>query len=159
MMRTRRGVRFARSPGRRGPVAAALVITRSPVCVCAFGLLMAGCAYIFIRPPPGFCARSRASPIPDFCVVTPHTLWEGERPSTVGARWLLTQGVGSIISIQVDDRATFRATQVPPEMVLSIPYFRIRRFNAVRLFSRTDVDERVAQLLAIMRDAPKPRSE
>lgn len=117
---------------------------------------MSSCAYIFIRPPPGFCGSTRGSPIPDFCVVTPRTLWEGERPSTVDARWLLTHGVGSIVSIQVNDRATFRATQVPPDLVLSIPYFRIRRFNAVRLLSRTDVDERVALFVAIMRTAPKP---
>ena len=124
--------------------------------VGAFALLMSGCAYIFIRPPPGFCRGNPGSPIRDFCIVTPGTLWEGERPSTAGARWLLAQGVGSIVSIQVDDRATFRATKVPPELVLSIPYFRIRRFNAVRLLSRTSLDERVALFLAIIRQAPKP---
>lgn len=125
-------------------------------CICALAGLASGCAYIFLRPPPGFCASNRGSPIPDFCVVTSRTLWEGERPSTVGTRWLLTHGVGSIVSIQVDDRATIRATTVPAHLTVSIPYFRITRFNAVRLFSRTDLDARVALFLAIMRDAPKP---
>lgn len=50
----------------------------------------------------------------------------------------------------------FRATDVPPNLVLSVPYFRMRKFNAIRLFSRRDLDERVAQFLAIMRSAPKP---
>ena len=122
----------------------------------ASAVMTAGCAYIFIRPPPGFCAPHRDSPIRDFCVVTPGTLWEGERPSTTGARWLLTHGVGSIVSVQVHDRATFRATKVPPQTDLAVPFFRIRRFNAVRLLSRTDLDQRVALFLAIMREAPKP---
>lgn len=74
-----------------------------------------GLRLIFIRPPPGFCASSPGSPIPDFCVVTPDTLREGERPSRAGARWLLTNGVGSIVSIHVDDRAAFRATGCPRE--------------------------------------------
>lgn len=138
---------------RRGETPASAGIT---VVVCALALLVSGCAYLFIRPPPGFCTGSPDSPIPDFCVVTPGTLWEGERPSTRDARWLLTHGVGSIVSIQVHDRAIFREARVPIGLVLSIPYFRIRRFNAVRLFSRTDVDERVALFLAIMRKAPKP---
>jgi len=117
---------------------------------------MSGCAYIFVRPPPGFCEISRGSPIPDFCIVTPDVLWEGERPSKADARWLLTHGVKSIVSIQVHDRATFRTTQVPSGMALSVPFYRIRRFNAVRLLSRADVDERVELFLAIMREAPKP---
>lgn len=126
------------------------------IAACALVLLISGCAYLFIRPPPGFCASSPGSPIPDFCVVTPGTLWEGERPSTAGARWLLTHGVRSIVSIQVDDRAAFRATRVPADLTLSIPYFRIRRFNAIRLLSRTDLDGRVTLFLAIMRTAPRP---
>lgn len=139
----------AHSPSQRG-------LIRIAAWVGALALLMSGCAYIFIRPPPGFCGSDSGSPIPDLCVVTPGTLWEGERPSTVGARWLIARGVGSIVSIQVDDRATFRAIKAPPELVRLIPYFRIRRFNAVRLLSRTSLDERVALFLAIMRQAPKP---
>lgn len=131
-------------------------VFRIAACVGVLALVTSGCAYLFIRPPPGFCASNPGSPIHDFCVVTPGTLWEGERLSTAGARWLLTHGVKSIVSIQVDDRAAFRATKVPADLTLSIPYFRIRRFNAVRLLSRTDLDERVALFLAIMRQAPKP---
>ena len=140
----------------RGCLDAALGVIRVAACVSALALLVSGCAYIFIRPPPGFCRGNSGSPIPDLCVVTPGTLWEGERPSRKGARWLVVQGVGSVVSIQVDDRASFDTTKVPPELVRSIPYFRIRRFNAVRLLSRTSLDERVALFLAIMRQAPRP---
>jgi hypothetical protein len=139
--------RLGRAPAALGMIA---------VAACLVACLTSGCAYIFLRPPPGFCGSIRGSPIRDFCVVTPRILWEGERPSPVGAQWLLTHGVGSVVSIQVHDRATFRATRVPPERVLSIPYFHIRRFNAVRLLSRSEVDDRVALFLAIMREAPKP---
>jgi hypothetical protein len=60
------------------------------------------------------------------------------------------------VSVQVDERPTFDKTSVPPDLARSVPYFRITHFNAVRLLSRSDLDERVAEFLAIMRRAPKP---
>jgi hypothetical protein len=137
-------------------VAAVISAARIAAGALAVAALMPGCAYIFLRAPPGFCSRHGGSPIRDFCVVVPRTLWEGERPTTADARWLLTHGVGSIISIQVHDRATLRATSMPPDVTVTVPYFRVRRFNAVRLLSTEDLDDRVALFLAIMSKAPKP---
>jgi hypothetical protein len=130
---------------------------RIAIGACSLAILISGCVYLSRRPPPQFCASDDLhSPIRNLCVVAPGILWEGERPSAAQVRWLLEQGVGSIVSVQVDERPTFDKTSMPPELARSIPYFRITHFNAVRLLSRTDLDERVAEFLAIVRIAPKP---
>ena len=117
---------------------------------------MSGCVYVFKHPLPEFCVGDHGFASRNFCVVARGVLWEGERPNVRLARWLLQHRVGSIVSIQVDDRRVFRATTVPPDLTRSVQYFHMRRFNAVRLFSRADLDERVASFVAIVRKAPKP---
>lgn len=130
---------------------------RIAIGACSLIILISGCVYLSRRPPPQFCAAEEVhSTIRNLCVVAPGILWEGERPSAAQVRWLLEQGVGSIVSIEVDERPTFDKTSVPPELTRSAPYFRITHFNAVRLLSRADLDERVAQFIAIVRIAPKP---
>lgn len=119
-------------------------------------MLLSGCVYFFKHPLPGFCMGDHGFPSRNFCVVARGILWEGERPNARLARWLLEHRVGSIVSIQVDDRRVFRTTTVPPQLARSVEYFHVRRFNAVRLLSRADLDERVASFVAIVRRAPKP---
>ncbi len=130
---------------------------RIAIGACFLAILISGCVYLSRRPPPRFCANDGIhSSIRNLCVVAPHLLWEGERPSGAQIRWLLEQGVRSIVSIEVDERPTFDKTSVPPDLARSAAYFRITHFNAVRLFSRADLDERVAQFIAIYQRAPKP---
>lgn len=119
-------------------------------------LVMCGCVYFAKRTPPGFCTQDLGAPIRNFCVVEPLVLWEGERPTTADARWLLEHGVASVVSLQLDDRATFRATALPSDLQRSVRYFRVRGFSALQLLSRARIDDRVALFIAIVRRAPKP---
>ena len=124
--------------------------------VCALPLLTSGCVYFTRHTPTGFCAQDLDAPIRNFCVVDPAVLWEGERPTTADVRWLLEHGVASVVSLQLDDRATFRAITLPAYLHGSVRYFRLRGFSPVELLSRAHIDDRVALFLAITRRAPKP---
>ena len=119
-------------------------------------MLTSGCVYFAKHTPVGFCSQDLDSPIRNFCVVEPAVLWEGERPTIADLRWLLEHGVASVVSLELDDRATFGKITLPAYLHGSVRYFRLRGFSPVQLLSRSQIDERVALFLAIARRAPKP---
>ena len=124
----------------------------------AFALLctLFGCVYISPHTLRGACAYDLDSPIRNFCVVTPGTLWRGPRPDASDAQWLLDHGVRSIISLQLNDKRAFEHASASPDLSRSLPYFQVPGFSPFQVLSATHLDDHVALFLAIMKQAPKP---
>ncbi len=124
--------------------------------VCALALLLSGCVYFSRRTLPGACTHDLGSPMRNFCVVTPDVLWRGEGPGRADARWLIEEGVGTVISLELDVRHAFESAKIDPHLVRRVSYFRVRDFRAVQVLTHHHLDEHVALVLAIILEAPKP---
>src|SRR3977135_2146569 len=96
---------------RSGKVAIAAGAIRSSLLV-GMCLLTSDCVYISSHTLRGACLTDMGSPIRNFCVVAPEILWRGERPTKNDAKWLLEQRVGTVVSLQLDDRRAFEAVGV-----------------------------------------------
>jgi protein tyrosine/serine phosphatase len=126
------------------------------ILLSAFLMVVSGCVYFSKHTLPGACLSDLASPIRNFCIVSPEVLWRGERPTSADAKWLLENRVGSIVSLQLNDSHAFEDVSLNPEFSHSVPYFQVPGFSALSMVSRQHVDEHVALFLAIMESAPKP---
>ena len=104
----------------------------------------------------GSCSDDQDSPIRNFCVVTPGVLWRGERPTKADAQWLVENRVGSIVSLQLDDRRAFEAVTPGEDLTRSMPYFQVSGFDPFQLLSSSRMDRHVAIFLAIVNEQPKP---
>ncbi len=125
-------------------------------CLCVLLLLFGGCVYFSAHTLQGSCSNDHGSPIRNFCVVAPGVLWRGERPTRADAEWLLKNRVGSIVSLQLDDRRAFEAATPAKDLTYSMPYFQVSGFNPFQLLSSSRMDRHVAIFLAIMNAQPKP---
>lgn len=123
---------------------------------CALALLLCGCVYFSRRTLPGACHDDLGSPIRNFCVVTPGVLWRGETPTRADAQWLVEHGLRTVISLQLDVRHSFESVHVDPGLVRSVTYFRVRDFIATQVLTHRHLDDHVAEVLAIIQEAPKP---
>lgn len=103
------------------------------------------------------CRDNLGSPIKDFCVVAPKTLWRGSRPDASGAAWLIQNGVQTIVNLQFfhDDKATFRQAKIAGTGISEVGYFRVRDKEPL-VFIPAIADNRVAHFLAITSAQPKP---
>lgn len=126
------------------------------VLLCVPALLLCGCVYFSRHTLPGACRDDLGSPIRNFCVVTPGALWRGEAPSRSDAQWLVDHGVRTVISLQLDVRPSFEAAHPGPGVVRSVTYFRVRDFAATQVLTHRHLDDHVAEVLAIIQEAPKP---
>ena len=126
------------------------------VLMCALALLVSGCVYFTRRTLPGACRDDLGSPIRNFCVITPGMLWRGETPTRADAQWLVEHGVRTVISLQLDVRPSFEAAHLAPGVVDSVTYFRVRDFAATQVLTHRHLDDHVAEVLAIIQEAPKP---
>ena len=84
-------------------------------------------------------------------------IWQGERPSSSDASWLLEQRVGTVVNLEVyldDSRAFERASA--PQRELVVEYYHVPDFEPVHLFNWSLLDNHVAHFLAIVAAAPKP---
>ena len=124
--------------------------------VCALALLLSGCVYFSRRTLPGACRDDLGSPIRNFCVITPGTLWRGETPTRADAQWLVAHGVRTVISLQLDVQRSFETARLDPGVVDSVTYFRVRDFAATQVLTHRHLDDHVAEVLAIIQEAPKP---
>lgn len=123
---------------------------------CAIACVLCGCVYLSRHTLPGACADTLGSPIRNFCVVTPGLLWRAESPTRSDAQWLVAHGVGTVISLQLDVRRSFESAHLAPGTVHSITYFRVRNFAATQVLTHRHLDDHVAEVLAIIQEAPKP---
>ena len=121
-------------------------------------MMLPGCVYFAKHTAEGACADSLDSPIRNFCVVTPGVLWRGERPNRTDARWLLQHHVGTVVNLEVflNDRAAFEGAAVQSDFTGTVDYFHLPDWEPVHMINWSLLDRHVAQLLAILNEAPKP---
>lgn len=119
-------------------------------------VLGSGCVYISRHTIRGACLTDMSSPVRNFCVVAPQILWRGERPTKADAKWLLEQRVGTVVSLQLDDRLAFEAVTLGPNYAHSVSYFRVPGFSPLHVLSPSHLDKHLALFIAIMKAAPKP---
>jgi len=115
-----------------------------------------GCVYISRHTLRGACLTDMGSPIRNFCVVAPQILWRGERPTKEDAQWLLEQRVGTIVSLQLEDRAAFEEVGVSPDYSHSVVYYQVSGFGPLQLLSPQHLDKHLALFIAIVKASPKP---
>lgn len=124
---------------------------------CALIVLsLSGCVYFSRHTIKGACSDDLDSPVHNFCVVAPQVLWRGERPTRQDARWLLEHHVGTVVSLQLDDRRAFEAVALGPGFVHSVAYFHVPGFSPLHLLSASHLDAHLALFVAIAKAAPKP---
>lgn len=99
-------------------------------------LLGPGCVYISRHTLRGACLNDLSSPVRNFCVVEPHILWRGERPTRDDAQWLLAQ--------------------LGESYMHTVSYFQVSGFSPFQVLSPSHLDKHVARFLAIVKAAPKP---
>ncbi len=126
------------------------------VLVCALAFLLSGCVYFTRHTLSGACRDDLGSPIRNFCVVTPGALWRGETPTRADAQWLVEHGLRSVISLQLNVRGSFESVHLDPRVVDSVTYYRVRDFMATQVLTHRHLDDHVAEVLAIIQQAPKP---
>jgi protein tyrosine/serine phosphatase len=119
-------------------------------------VVLSGCVYFSRHTIHGACSNDLGSPVRNFCVVAPQVLWRGERPTKEDARWLLEQHVGTVVSLQLEDRRAFEAVTLGPDFVHSISYFHVPGFGPLQVFSASHLDSHLALFIAIAKAAPKP---
>jgi hypothetical protein len=121
-------------------------------------MLLSGCVYFSKHTAEGACSDSLDSPIRNFCVVTPGVLWRGERPTQTDAQWLLQHHVGTVVNLEVflNDRAAVEAAAVQSDFTGTVDYFHLPDWEPVHMINWSLLDRHVAQLLAILNEAPKP---
>jgi len=119
-------------------------------------LLLSGCAYFAKHTAQGACRSDLGAPIRNFCAETP-TVWRGERPNRSDASWLLRNGVGTVVNLEVflSDRSAFDHAEAPPGSH-EVQYFHVPDFEPVHLVNWSLLDEHVARFIAIVERAPKP---
>jgi protein tyrosine phosphatase (PTP) superfamily phosphohydrolase (DUF442 family) len=107
---------------------------------------------------PGVCVDNLASPIENFCVVTPDVLWRGSRPDKAGAAWLMQHGVRTIVNLELilDDKSAFSHAMVPDADKHEAGYFRVHDWEPLPVLSPSVLDDHVAHFLAIVSGQPKP---
>lgn len=119
-------------------------------------LLNCGCVYISRHTLRGACVTDMGSPVRNFCVVAPQVLWRGEWPTTADVEWLLQERVGTVVSLQLDDQAAFKAVHMDPDYSHSVTYYKVSGFSPLQLLSSSHLDEHLALFIAIVKAAPKP---
>lgn len=119
-------------------------------------IALSGCVYFSKHTLRGACANDLGSPVRNFCAVVPNTLWRGERPTKSDAQWLLEQHVGTVISLQLDDRHAFEAAAVSHDLAHSVYYYHIPGFGPFQLLRPSHLDAHLALFVAIAKAAPKP---
>ena len=124
--------------------------------LCVLPLLLSGCVYFSRHTLPGACADDLGSPLHNFCVVTPGVLWRGASPGRADAAWLVQHGVKTVISLQLDMQHAFEGARLDPAVKRSVTYFQVRNFIAVDVLTHYHLDQNVAYILAIIKEAPKP---
>ncbi|SRR5581483_576693 len=118
--------------------------------------LLAGCVYISRHTLRGACLTDMGSPVRNFCVVAPQILWRGERPTKKDAQWLLEQQVGTVVSLQLNDRRAFEKVRLNQNYAHAVTYYQVSGFGPLQVLSPSHLDKHLALFLAIVKAAPKP---
>jgi protein-tyrosine phosphatase len=86
------------------------------------------------------------------------TLWRGARPGPEAAAALVDLGVKTVVSLELpqNDRAAFEAASINNRDTREIQYFQIHDWEPLVILAPSEVDDHVAQFLAITQTQPKP---
>lgn len=127
------------------------------VAVCSIAGLLFGCATA-PRANELSCNAPLDAQVANSCVVSAETLWRGARPNPQAAATLVELGVKTVVSLELlqDDRAAFETAAIRGREASEIRYFQVRDWEPLVLLAPGQVDEHVAQFLAIARTQPKP---
>jgi protein tyrosine/serine phosphatase len=120
-------------------------------------LLLSNCA-LSATQEHALCTNNLASPIANFCEVKPHVLWRGAKPDKEGAAWLIKQGVKTIVNLELlyDDIDTLEDTHFTDTGIYKVDYFRVRTWEPLYAFAKTEADEDVIHFLAIASQVKRP---
>lgn len=119
-------------------------------------VLQSGCIYFMKHTPRGACSNDLGSTVRNFCVVAPGTFWRGAKPARSDAEWLINHQVGTIVSLELDVRRAFESARPDPHLDRSVTYFQVHAFSAIQVVTHAHLDDHVALVLAIIKEAPKP---
>src|SRR6266853_5255070 len=130
---------------------------RNPAFSFLFALLTCGFPSSSMPNAPVGCSIHLASPILNFCVVTPNVLWRGAKPAQDGAAWLMQRGVRTIVNLELlhDDRRAFGEAR-PASGRYEAGYFRIFDWEPNAVLAPAVLDDHVAHFLAVVDKQPKP---
>lgn len=121
-------------------------------------LLICGCASTSTQRVSSANQNKTGSPIQNFSIVTSSVLWRGAKPDTEGAKWLIQQGVRTIVNLELlhDDLPAFNQATVENATTYELGYFRIPDWEPLPILAPSVVDDHVAHFLAIVSQQPKP---
>jgi protein tyrosine phosphatase (PTP) superfamily phosphohydrolase (DUF442 family) len=119
------------------------------------------------------CTNNLDSPVTHFCEVTPGVLWRGAKPGKYQARWLIENGMRTLVNLELlhddrdtlsrvqlqaeaDDRATLNQTELNSAAAYQVDYYRVRDWEPLVIIAPWLTDTNVAQFLAVMQRADKP---
>jgi len=132
-------------------------------CLLAFAALFAFslcgcCAAVSTQRVATSCTTNPGAAIPKFCIATPNLLWGGGRPNKDDAGWLIEHGIRTIINLEIvhDDRSALSQATVPPDKHYEVDYFRVRDWEPMPMIAPSIEDDRVAEFLAVVSQAPTP---
>ena len=127
------------------------------ILVWAVLTLLGGCVYFSKHTVTGACTTDLGSPIRNFCVAETGVIWQGERPTSADAGWLLAHRVAAVVDLEVflNDRRAFESATAPARDSV-VDYYHVPDFEPVHLFNWSVLDRHVAEFLAIMKVAPRP---
>jgi Tyrosine phosphatase family len=102
------------------------------------------------------CDNNANSPITNFCISTKDVLWRGAKPDTKGATWLIDNGVGSVVNLELmhDDLAVLKSVET--NLTTRVEYFKVRDWEPYVVLKPTKTDSNIAKFIAVMNKAPKP---
>lgn len=104
------------------------------------------------------CQQPLDPKIANSCVVSEQTLWRGARPDAESMAMLVDLGVRTVVSLELfqDDRKAFEDAKPTSSDAREVGYIQIRDWEPLVVLRPSEVDEHVAQFLAITRTQPKP---
>jgi protein tyrosine phosphatase len=90
--------------------------------------------------------------------VTKESLWRGGKPDELGAAWLINNGIGSVVNLELlnDDLPSLTKAKVSSALSADIAYFKVRNWEPIAAVSPKKQDDQIARFLAIMSVSPKP---
>jgi Dual specificity phosphatase, catalytic domain len=98
------------------------------------------------------------SGINNFCVVVDGKLWRGAKPDTVGAAWLIDNGVKAVVNLELlnDDLPTLINAKPQEQTQAELKYYRVRDWEPLVVVAPRLVDKHVVEFLAITLAQPGP---
>jgi protein tyrosine phosphatase (PTP) superfamily phosphohydrolase (DUF442 family) len=131
------------------------VIRNAPTKYC-LALVATFLCTLSLAQTPATCEDKANSPITNFCIASKSILWRGAKPDVAGAKWLIENGVASIVNLELlhDDLAILRSIET--STAAKVEYYKLRDWEPLVVLKPSKTDTTVAKFIAIATNAPKP---